>query len=101
MICLCQYACCIGTVGSVSVFKVLISICVHVPSLHAHQTVKCKWTVDKYLVPLELLTVYEKWDFVSYEDSIFMLHGGIIVPELFKKTVLETLCNGYPGIWTM
>eukprot|EP00731_Ephydatia_muelleri_P000736 Em0001g736a len=59
------------------------------------------WTVDKYLVPLELLTVYEKWDFVSYEDSIFMLHGGIIVPELFKKTVLETLCNGYPGVWTM
>ena len=59
------------------------------------------WTVDKYLVPLELLTVYKKWDFESYEDSIFMLYGRIIVPELFKKTVLETLCNGYPGIWAM
>ena len=53
------------------------------------------------MVPSELLTFYEKWDSVSYEDGILMWQGRIIVPETFRKTILETLHDGHPGIWAM
>ncbi|KAL5475687.1 hypothetical protein EMCRGX_G006136 [Ephydatia muelleri] len=59
------------------------------------------WPIDKRLIPSGLCTFYEKRDTLSFEEGILLWQGRIIIPDIFRKTVLSMLHDGHPGIWAM
>ena len=59
------------------------------------------WPQDRARIPEHCVTFYEKRESLSFEEGILLWGGRIVVPEVFRKKVLQTLHEGHPGIWAM